>query len=49
LPNLLPAVDRKQTIVRETLLWSSWWWFGARCSSVLLTAEWLLRRKLRLV
>ena len=47
LPNLLQAVDRKQTIVRETLLWSSWWWFGAVI--VLLTAEWLLRRKLRLV
>lgn len=47
LPGLLQAVDRRQTTVRETNLWSSWWWFGAVLG--LLTAEWLLRKKLRLV
>ncbi|MCB1208617.1 MAG: hypothetical protein KDK97_04780 [Verrucomicrobiales bacterium] len=47
LPNLLQSIDRKQTITRETILWSSWWWFGAVI--VLLTAEWLLRKSLRLV
>ena len=47
LPNLLQAIDRRQTTVRETNLWSSWWWFGAVIC--LLTAEWLLRKKLRLV
>jgi len=47
LPGLLQAVDRRQTTVRETVLWSSWWWFGAVLS--LLTAEWLLRKRLRLV
>jgi uncharacterized membrane protein len=47
LPNLLQSVDRKQTTVRETILWSSWWWFGAVI--VLLTLEWLLRKRLRLV
>lgn len=47
LPGLLQAVDRKQTTVQETLLWSSWWWFGAVVA--LLTAEWLLRKRLRLV
>ncbi len=47
LPSLLQAIDRKQTITRETILWSSWWWFGAVI--VLLTAEWLLRKRLRLV
>lgn len=47
LPNLLQSIDRKQTTVSETLLWSSWWWFGVVI--VLLTAEWLLRKRLRLV
>ncbi|TDU69393.1 von Willebrand factor type A domain-containing protein [Prosthecobacter fusiformis] len=47
LPNLLQTLDRKQTTVAETLLWSSWWWFGAVI--VLLTAEWLLRKRMRLV
>ena len=47
LPGLLQAIDRKQTTVRETMLWSSWWWLGAVI--VLLTIEWLMRRKLRLV
>jgi len=47
LPNLLQSIDRKQTTVRETILWSSWWWFGIVI--VLLTAEWLLRKRLRLV
>lgn len=47
LPNLLQSIDRKQTTVRETLLWSSWWWFGLVIA--LLTAEWLLRKRLRLV
>lgn len=47
LPALLQAVDRRQTTVRETVLWSSWWWFGAVLG--LLTAEWLLRKRLRLV
>lgn len=47
LPNLLQTLDQKQTITRETLLWSSWWWFGL--VMLLLTAEWLLRKRLRLV
>jgi len=47
LPNLLQALDRKQVITKETILWSSWWWFGA--AIVLLTAEWLLRKRLKLV
>lgn len=47
LPNLLQAIDRKQTEIRETNLWSSWWWFGAVV--LLLTIEWLMRKRLRLV
>ena len=47
LPALLKRADRKQTRIRETLLWSSWWWFGAILA--LLTTEWLLRKRLRLV
>jgi hypothetical protein len=47
LPNLLQSIDRKQTTVAETILWSSWWWFGAVI--VLLSTEWLLRKRLRLV
>ena len=47
LPGLLQSIDRKQTTTRETILWSSWWWFGAVI--LMLTAEWLLRKRLRLV
>lgn len=47
LPALLQQLDRQETRVRETLLWSSWWWFGAAIA--LLTAEWLLRKRWRLV
>lgn len=47
LPALLKRADRKQTRIRETLLWSSWWWFGAILA--LLTTEWLLRKRLRLI
>lgn len=47
LPSLLQAIDRKQTVIRETMLWSSWWWFGTVI--LLLTVEWLLRKRLRLV
>ena len=47
LPNLLTTLDRKQVITKETNLWSSWWWFGA--AILLLTAEWLLRKRLKLV
>ena len=47
LPNLLQSLDRKQVITKETNLWSSWWWFGA--AILLLTAEWLLRKRLKLV
>jgi hypothetical protein len=47
LPSLLQALDRKQTSTRETLLWSSWWWLGTILA--LLTIEWLMRKKLRLV
>jgi hypothetical protein len=47
LPNLLQTLDRKQVITKETILWSSWWWFGA--AILLLTAEWLLRKRLKLV
>jgi hypothetical protein len=45
--NLLQSVDQKQVSARETILWSSWWWLGAVIA--LLTVEWLMRRKLRLV
>lgn len=47
LPRLLEAADAKQVSVEETLLWSSWWWLLPII--ILLTAEWLMRRKLRLV
>ena len=47
LPGLLQALDRKQSSTRETLLWSSWWWLGTII--LLLTIEWLMRKKLRLV
>jgi uncharacterized membrane protein len=47
LPNLLQTLDRKQVITKETILWSSWWWFGA--AILLLSAEWLLRKRLKLV
>jgi uncharacterized membrane protein len=47
LPDLLQQLDRSETRVNETLLWSSWWWFGAVIG--LLTAEWLLRKKWRMV
>lgn len=47
LPDLLQQLDRSETRVNETLLWSSWWWFGIVIA--LLTAEWLLRKKWRLV
>lgn len=47
LANILQSVDQKQVTVKETILWSSWWWL---CAVVLLlTIEWLMRRKLRLV
>ena len=47
LPSLLQNIDRKQVITQETILWSSWWWFGA--AILLLTAEWLMRKRLKLV
>ena len=45
--SVLQQLDRQETRVRETLLWSSWWWFGFVV--LLLTAEWLLRKRWRLV
>jgi hypothetical protein len=47
LPKLLQAMDNKQVQTRETILWSSWWWLGTLIA--LLSAEWILRRKWRLV
>ncbi len=47
LPSLLQALDRKQTVTRETILWSSWWWLGLVIA--LLTAEWIMRKRLRMV
>lgn len=47
LPALLKRIDRKQTTIKETLIWSSWWWFGTLLA--LLTAEWLLRKRQRLI
>jgi hypothetical protein len=47
LPNLLKSIDRKQITIQETALWSSWWWFTPVI--LLLSAEWLLRKRLRLV
>jgi hypothetical protein len=47
LPNLLQTLDRKQVITKETILWSSWWWFGA--AILLLSIEWLMRKRLKLV
>jgi thioredoxin reductase (NADPH) len=40
-------IDRKQVTIQETNLWSSWWWFGAVI--FLLSAEWLLRQRMRLI
>ena len=47
LPDLLQMLDRQETRVSESNLWSSWWWFGAVIA--LLSIEWLLRKKWRLV
>ena len=47
LPNLLQSLDRKQVTILETNLWSSWWWFGTVI--ILLSAEWLLRKRMKLV
>jgi hypothetical protein len=47
LPNLLQSIDRKQVTIQETNLWSSWWWFGAVI--FLLSAEWLLRKRIKLI
>ncbi len=47
LPTLLKRADRKQSRISETLLWSSWWWLGVILA--LLTTEWLLRKRLRLL
>jgi hypothetical protein len=47
LPNLLKSIDRKQITIQETALWSSWWWFTPVI--LLLSAEWLLRKRLKLV
>lgn len=47
LPELLKTIDRKQIMVQETNLWSSWWWFGAVI--LLLSLEWLLRKRLKLI
>ena len=47
LPALLKRIDRKQTSIKETLIWSSWWWFGILLA--LLTTEWLLRKRQRLI
>lgn len=47
LPGLLQTLDRKQVITKETILWSSWWWFGT--AILLLTLEWLMRKRLKLV
>jgi hypothetical protein len=47
LPDLLQQLDRQESRVRETVLWSSWWWFTLVIA--LLTTEWLLRKRWRLV
>jgi hypothetical protein len=47
LPDLLKSIDRKQVTIQETILWSSWWWFGAVI--VLISVEWLLRKRFKLV
>jgi hypothetical protein len=47
LPDLLQTLDRRETRVSETMLWSSWWWFSA--AMLLLAIEWLLRKRWRLV
>jgi hypothetical protein len=47
IPDLLQQLDRMETQVSETVLWSSWWWFSLVI--VLLTLEWLLRKRWRLV
>jgi len=47
LPGLIQREDRKQTRVKETLIWSSWWWLLPILG--LLTIEWLLRRSSQLV
>jgi uncharacterized membrane protein len=47
LPDLLQRLDQKQSTRTERNLWSSWWWFSAII--LLLTAEWLLRKRLKLI
>lgn len=47
LPALLQALDRREIEVRETILWSSWWWFLPVIA--LLSLEWILRKRLRLL
>jgi uncharacterized membrane protein len=44
---LLRAAEAQQIQVREILLWSSWWWLVPLL--ILLTLEWVLRRRLRLI
>ena len=43
IPSLLRAMDRKETVTSETILWSSWYWFVPIVT--LLTAEWVLRKR----
>lgn len=47
LPELLQRLDRKQSTLTERNLWSSWWWFSAVI--LLLSLEWLLRKRLKLI
>ena len=47
LPAVLKKLDKKKVISSETTLWDSYWWFVP--VMLLLTAEWILRKKAGLV
>jgi hypothetical protein len=43
LPELLSPLSSGRVVESETLIWQSYWWFGAML--LLLTAEWILRKR----
>jgi hypothetical protein len=43
LPELLNPLSSGRVVESETLIWQSYWWFGAIV--LLLTAEWILRKR----
>ena len=43
LPDLLSPLSSGRVVESDTLIWQSYWWFGAIL--LLLTAEWVLRKR----